>query len=75
MPKPVAERVKKRREALRKAGLRPVQIWAPDTRRQGFATECRRQSELAAEADRKDPGLAAFLDEALADVFGETDAQ
>ena len=75
MPKPVAERVKKRREALRKAGLRPVQIWAPDTRRRGFAAECRRQSELATEADRKDPDLAAFLDAALADILGETDSQ
>ncbi len=39
-----AERVRKHREALRAAGLRPVQIWVPDTRRRGFADECRRQS-------------------------------
>jgi hypothetical protein len=37
-------RVQKYREALRAAGLRPVQIWVPDTRRAGFAEECRRQS-------------------------------
>jgi len=42
---PVAARVQKRRDALRLAGLRPVQIWVPDTRRPSFATECRRQSE------------------------------
>lgn len=41
-----SERVQKRREALRAAGLRPVQIWVPDTRRAGFAEECRRQSLL-----------------------------
>ncbi|MDE0696307.1 MAG: antitoxin MazE family protein [Boseongicola sp.] len=29
------------------AGLRPVQIWVPDTRRPGFAAECRRQARLA----------------------------
>jgi hypothetical protein len=29
---------------LRAAGLRPIQIWVPDTRRRGFAAECRRQS-------------------------------
>jgi len=29
---------------LRKAGLRPVQIWVPDSRRPGFAEQCRRQS-------------------------------
>jgi len=39
----VAERVQKHRVALRAAGLRPVQIWVPDTRRAGFAAECRRQ--------------------------------
>ena len=31
MPTPVSERVQKRRDALRAAGLRPVQIWVPDT--------------------------------------------
>jgi len=39
----VAQRVQKHRIALRAAGLRPVQIWVPDTRRAGFAAECRRQ--------------------------------
>jgi hypothetical protein len=39
----VAQRVQKHRVALRAAGLRPVQIWVPDTRRAGFAAECRRQ--------------------------------
>lgn len=39
-------RVQKHRAALRDAGLRPVQIWVPDTRRAGFAEECRRQSQL-----------------------------
>ena len=37
----VAQRVQKRRNALRMAGLRPVQIWVPDTRRPGFEAECR----------------------------------
>ncbi|SFY31796.1 antitoxin MazE family protein, partial [Azotobacter vinelandii] len=42
----VRERVRKRREALRAAGLRPVQIWVPDTRAPGFAEEARRQCLL-----------------------------
>ncbi len=42
----VNERVRRSREKLRLAGLRPVQIWVPDTRRAGFAAECRRQSRL-----------------------------
>src|SRR5208282_1674303 len=49
-----AARVRKRRAALRDAGLRPVQIWVPDTRRPGFAEECRRQVRLAAASDRAD---------------------
>lgn len=40
----IADRVTKHRQSLRAAGLRPVQIWVPDTRRRGFAQECRRQS-------------------------------
>lgn len=65
---PVSKRVEKRREALRAAGLRPVQIWVPDTRRPGFAEECRRQSLLAATADAGDRALESFLDAALSDV-------
>ena len=36
--------VQKHRNSLRDVGLRPVQIWVPDTRRAGFAEECCRQS-------------------------------
>ena len=68
MPTPVSERVQKRRAALRAAGLRPVQIWVPDTRRPGFAAECRRQSALVAEADRTDTDMQDFMDAALADL-------
>ena len=49
MSQSVNERVQKRREALRRAGLRPVQLWVPDTRAQGFAPECLRQSALVAQ--------------------------
>ncbi|MGL4487809.1 MAG: antitoxin MazE-like protein, partial [Yersinia sp. (in: enterobacteria)] len=28
----IAQRVQKHRDELRKAGLRPVQIWVPDSR-------------------------------------------
>ena len=68
----VNERVQKRRDAMRKAGLRPIQIWVPDTRRPGFAEECRRQCLIAAQADTADPGLEEFMDAALADVDGWT---
>ncbi len=70
MASSTAARVRKRRAALREAGLRPVQIWVPDTRRAGFAEECRRQSRLVAEADLADADLGEFLNAALADVDG-----
>jgi hypothetical protein len=68
MATPTSQRVRKRRDAMRAAGLRPIQIWVPDTRRPGFAAECRRQSGLVAAADAGDPQLAGFLDAALADL-------
>lgn len=71
MPTPVNQRVQKRRDALRAAGLRPVQIWVPDTRRPGFVEECRRQSLVVAAADATDDDLTTFLDAALADLAGE----
>ncbi len=68
MPTHNAERVRKRRAALRAAGLRPVQIWVPDSRRPGFAEECRRQCL----ALRNDPQEKEILDwmEAAADTDG-----
>ena len=68
MPTPVSERVQKRRDAMRAAGLRPVQIWVPDTRRPGFSAECRRQSALVAQADQLDTDLSDFMDAAVADL-------
>ena len=68
MPSNVSARVKKRRDSLRAAGLRPVQIWVPDTRLPGFAEECRRQSAVVAQADVGDPDLHGFMDAALADM-------
>ncbi|HML53927.1 MAG TPA: antitoxin MazE family protein [Solidesulfovibrio magneticus] len=46
------------RARLREQGLRPLQIWVPDTRRPGFAAECRRQSQLAS----SDPHETEHLD-------------
>jgi len=52
-------RVQKRRDALRMAGLRPVQIWMPDTRRPNFAQECRRQCFLVAQAGSANTAMQA----------------
>lgn len=56
----VAQRVQKHRLALRAAGLRPVQIWVPDTRKAGFAAECRRQC-LALRKRRSEAAQLAWL--------------
>jgi hypothetical protein len=69
----VNQRVQKHRDARRRAGLRPVQIWVPDTRRPGFAAECRRQCLLVAQVDSADTAMQQFMDEALADVDGWTE--
>ncbi|ECE8440923.1 DUF3018 domain-containing protein [Salmonella enterica subsp. enterica] len=63
-------RVQKHRNALREAGLRPVQIWVPDTRRPGFIDECHRQAHVVALADAQDETTGAFLDEVAGDVDG-----
>jgi hypothetical protein len=66
----ISERVQKHRAALRASGMRPIQIWVPDTRAPGFAEECRRQSLLAATSDSKDKDMMTLMDGALADVDG-----
>lgn len=68
MPRSVSERVQKRREALRAAGLRPDQIWEPDTHRPGFVAECRRQAALIAASDRTDADLTELIGAALKDL-------
>jgi hypothetical protein len=55
------ERVARRRAALRAQGLRPKQIWVPDTRRPGFWEDLRRQGAAisAGDHEREDQ---AFID-------------
>jgi len=69
----VNARVQKHRDALRMAGLRPVQIWVPDTRRPDFVAECRRQCLVVAQADSPDVATQELMDAALTDVDGWTE--
>ena len=69
-----AQRVEKRRAALRAQGLRPVQIWVPNTRAPGFAEECARQAAIVNEANRADHELIEFMDAAAADLAEHMDA-
>lgn len=66
----VNERVQKHRDALRMAGLRPVQIWVPDTRNPHFASECARQCAQVALVDADDALAQAWLENSVADVDG-----
>ena len=63
-----AERVQKHRANLRASGLRPVQIWVPDTNKQGFAEEVKRQCLIVAKSDSENKDLQDFMDSALADT-------
>jgi hypothetical protein len=62
-PKPSREKVRAHRERLREQGLRPIQIWVPDTRAPGFRKEAHRQS-LAVAASVQAQGDQAFIDAA-----------
>ncbi len=73
-PATSAQRVEKRRVALRAQGLRPVQIWVPDTRAPGFAEECARQATIADAANRADPELSQFEEAVAADIAEHVDA-
>lgn len=65
----VAQRVQKRRATLRSSGLRPIQLWVPDTRRPSFAQECLRQSQLLRE-DPQEQELLGFTEAAAAETEG-----
>ncbi len=59
--KPSREKVRVHRERLRAQGLRPIQIWVPDTRSPAFAAEAHRQSRLVALSPHADEDQA-FVD-------------
>ena len=46
------QKVQAHRERLRAQGLRPIQIWVPDTRSPKFAAQASRQSLLVASSPR-----------------------
>ncbi len=46
------DKVRSYRERMRARGLRPIQIWVPDTRTATFRTEAHRQSLAVAQSAR-----------------------
>jgi hypothetical protein len=65
------ERVKRWRDKMRAAGLRPVQFWIPDTNSSDFAAEIRRQCQSLAKAERTGAGWAEaeFWERVSADTW------
>jgi hypothetical protein len=65
---PSAEELRRESDRLRAAGLRPVEIWVPNTRAPHFLAEARRQSLLVS----RQPSEQEILDfiEAAADLEG-----
>jgi len=63
------QKVRQHRERLRAQGLRPIQVWVPDTRSRKFAAEASRQSRLVA-SSRHAAEDQAFID-AISERGGE----
>jgi hypothetical protein len=61
------QKVQAHRDRLRAQGLRPIQIWVPDTRSSRFATQASRQSRLVASSPR------AAEDQAFIDALSAED--
>ena len=59
------DKVRQHRERLRAQGLRPVQLWVPDTRSEAFRAEARREAEaVASSADESfDQGFVDTISE------------
>jgi hypothetical protein len=49
-------------ERMRSSGLRPVQIWVPDTRSADFVEECQRQARAVAAHDPAGDEIMHFLE-------------
>jgi hypothetical protein len=60
-------RVRKHREQLRAAGLRPVQLWLPDTTSESFRKKCERESLLLANDPHEAETLAWIAEVADSD--------
>jgi hypothetical protein len=67
-------RVRKRYQKLRQQGMRPIQIWVPDTRAPGFAEEALRQGRLVGAsyaAGGEDSEIIDFIERAFEEDFPE----
>lgn len=63
-PKPTARRMQDYRARLRAAGLKPVQLWLPDTASPAFIATARKQAKAIAAGDPAGDELQDFIDAA-----------
>jgi hypothetical protein len=61
-PLPAVKRMAKYRRRMRAAGLKPLQIWVPDTHAPGFAEKCRVQSLAIARQDAAGAEAQHFIE-------------
>ena len=62
MASTITERVRKHREQLRAEGLKPVQIWVPDTRSESYRKKCEQES-LSLKGSRLEADTLAWIAE------------
>ena len=70
-PKPATRAMQRYRDRMRAQGLRPVQLWVPDTRSPAFVEAFTRQALLIA---RKEAKRSPERDEIDAFLAGQDDA-
>lgn len=58
----ITQRVRKHREQLRAAGLKPVQLWLPDTNSETFRKKCAQES-LSLANDPHEAEILAWIAE------------
>jgi hypothetical protein len=63
------QKVSRYRDRMRAAGLRPIQIWVPDTRRPDFARELMRQVALLYKQPEEQEALDFIEAVGLAEVW------
>ena len=56
------DKVGNERARLRRQGLRPIEVWVPDTRAPGFRNECRTQSRRATRARHAEREIMDWID-------------
>ena len=71
-PSPSRDKVQAYRDRMRAQGMRPLQIWVPDTRSESFKAEARRQCIAVANSPQEKDDLA-FIDSLFDDDWNDTE--